>query len=160
MLHMAHATLHVAVVGNSVARFNNFGVTRGFLEELRVRMPGTHVNVTYVNVAGGFEPDHLYYCGLSAPSLVNADLILKNASRRIRRDIDIARWQKQTIQYEVGIDLMQREWDVLAKRCPQGREDTCFAQKEVESCGGRSEIPKEKRREKNRRSHPRWRTWS
>ena len=62
------------------------------------------------------------------------NLVLKNASRRIKRDIDIVGWQKQTIQYDLSIDLMQREWDALAKRCLQGGEDTCFVLNEAERC--------------------------
>ena len=88
------------------------------------------------------------------------NLILKNTSRRIRRDIDIARWQKQTIQYEVGIDQMQREWDVLAKRCPQGGKTLVSRKRRLRDAKDRSETPLEKRGKRTRRSHPRWRTWS
>jgi hypothetical protein len=65
-LAQPQATLHVSVVGNSVARFNNFGVARGFVHELRRRFPATKVTIEYAHVAGGFEPDHLFYCGLFA----------------------------------------------------------------------------------------------
>jgi len=75
-LAQPQATLHVSVVGNSVARFNNFGVARGFVHELRRRFPATKVTIEYAHVAGGFEPDHLYYCGLSSRSLLRADLVL------------------------------------------------------------------------------------
>ena len=75
-LAQPQATLHVSVVGNSVARFNNFGVARGFVHELRRRFPATKVTIEYAHVAGGFEPDHLYYCGLHSRSLLRADLVL------------------------------------------------------------------------------------
>ena len=76
--HMQQPNAHVriTVVGNSVARFNDFGVARGLIAELMKRFPKLRVSVEYANVAGGFEPDHLYYCGLTSKSLLDADLIL------------------------------------------------------------------------------------
>jgi len=75
-LAQPHATLHVSVVGNSVARFHNFGVARGVVHELERRYPSAKISIEYAHVAGGFEPDHLYYCGLGSRNLLRADLIL------------------------------------------------------------------------------------
>ena len=69
-------SLHISVLGNSVARFHDFAVTRAFVQQLQSRAPKTRVTVGYAHVAGGFEPDHLFYCGLNSSSLLQADLVL------------------------------------------------------------------------------------
>lgn len=60
-------------MGNSAARRNRFGVARGLvavLQRLSIR-----VRFDYTEVAGGFEPDHLFNCGLRG-LLLEADLVV------------------------------------------------------------------------------------
>lgn len=66
----------VAVVGDSVARSNDFGVGRGLVDALQRASPESSVKLDYAQVAGGFEPDHLYQCGLSSKLLVKADVVM------------------------------------------------------------------------------------
>ena len=74
-------------------------------------------------------------------------MFLKNASRRIRRDIDIVAWQKQATQHDIKADLMQREWDVLARRCLGGEGGKGFVREEIrnheEEHGGEEEREEE-----------------
>ena len=76
LLTQPKLSMHIAVLGNSVARFHNFGVARGLVEELQRRSPSARISIEYAHVAGGFEPDHLFYCGLNSSSLLRADLVL------------------------------------------------------------------------------------
>ena len=72
LLSTAPAVVRVAVVGNSVARSNNFGATRSLIEALEAHAPSTQFLMNYAMVRGGFEPDHLYHCGLRSPELKDA----------------------------------------------------------------------------------------
>ena len=76
LLARAPEVVRVAVVGDSVARFNNFGVTRGVIAAMRRLSPRTSFELDYARVAGGIEPDHLYNCGLGSSGLGTADVIM------------------------------------------------------------------------------------
>ena len=53
-------------------------------------------------------------------------VILENKGKRARADIDLVGWQKHAIQHELGTELMQREWDVLAVRFWQNEDGKAF----------------------------------
>ena len=131
--HMQQPNAHVriAVVGNSVARFNDFGVARGLIAELMKRFPKLRVSVEYANVAGGFEPDHLYYCGLTSKSLLDADLILVHYhaprggmvyEKILRRLLQLPR--EPTIVYVAHCTMADfsayRDWALMRDRGPRG----------------------------------------
>ena len=65
------------------------------------------------------------------------DMILKNKGRRARVDVDLVGWQKQTIHHEIGANLMQREWDILATRCQQPEDGRRFEACRESEMGGR-----------------------
>eukprot|EP00035_Acanthoeca_spectabilis_P027350 m.466235 g.466235 ORF g.466235 m.466235 type:complete len:536 (-) comp25043_c0_seq1:91-1698(-) len=70
------ATINISVVGNSVARQNDFATTRDFVQSLEAMAPLTTFDVRHQAVAGGFEPKHLMQCGAAAAELETADVIV------------------------------------------------------------------------------------
>ena len=117
-------------MGGALETINEVRALRDDMQGQAIGIPGLVGRIAQIVVSIGRE--------------LGENLILKNTSRRIKRDIDIVGWQKQTIQYDLSIDLMQREWDVLAKRCQQGKGDTCFVQHEAERWGSISKAMKGK----------------
>ena len=68
--------MQVSVVGNSVARASNYQVARGLVKALALAAPRVIFKLDTSQVAGGFEPDHFYHCGLQNSSLARASIVL------------------------------------------------------------------------------------
>eukprot|EP00038_Savillea_parva_P024262 m.43511 g.43511 ORF g.43511 m.43511 type:complete len:557 (+) comp6419_c0_seq1:511-2181(+) len=70
-------TINISVVGNSVARQNDFATTRLFVDALRQVAPlGRQFAIQHRAVAGGFEPKHLMQCGAAASELSSAHVVV------------------------------------------------------------------------------------